>query len=133
MSGVSFVDGGFFTMHKVPNTNVFIIIKNSRQSTYHSCYCEIIEVRLPEHDHEHTLILFTVYVFERRPCLFLEESGTPHCTFHDCECPCHAPARYDYCENQLPPKMFVCISNYQFMGWGYDFWTYFRNQFESVH
>ena len=30
VSGVSFVDGGFFTMHKVPNTNVFIIIKNNQ-------------------------------------------------------------------------------------------------------
>ena len=46
MSSVSFVDGGFFTMHEVPNSNVFIIIKNNQQPTYDSCFCGIIKVGL---------------------------------------------------------------------------------------
>ena len=31
---------------------------------------------------------------------FQYKSKTPKC--NDCQCPCYAPAEYDYCENQLP-------------------------------
>ena len=46
MSVVSIVDGTFFTMHKVPNTNVFIIIKNNQLPTFDSCFCGFIKVRV---------------------------------------------------------------------------------------
>ena len=44
MSDHSFFNGGFFTIHTVPNTNVFIIIKEITGPRYDSCFCEIHKV-----------------------------------------------------------------------------------------
>ena len=44
MSDQPFFDGGFFTIHTVPNTNIFIIIKEIIGPRYDSCSCEIHKV-----------------------------------------------------------------------------------------
>ena len=105
-------------MHKVPNTNVFIIVKNKQKTTYDSCSCGIIKVRLlffawtwpGTYLNPFTAYFIELYfIYFIYLWLFQDESGTPQCSPEDdCECPCHAPAQYDYCENQLPPKMCVC-------------------------
>ena len=108
ISGDPYVDGGFFTMHRVPNTNVFIIVENNQIQRYDSCSCEIHKVRKFNDHFFCNFCPFSLQIDMKSEKLFQDESGTPQCSPEDdCECPCHAPAQYDFCENQLPPNMFV--------------------------
>ena len=65
ISSGSYVDGEFFTMYRVPNTNVFIIVENKEGQRYDSCSCEIQKVRKFNDHFFHNFCLFPINRYER--------------------------------------------------------------------